>query len=52
MNTNATAYATFKVGQLAMAKMLAPKLAEYKIRINTICPGAIETSITPKKLTA
>jgi len=28
-----------------MAKMLAPELAEFKIRINCVCPGAIETNI-------
>lgn len=27
-----------------MTKMLAPELAKFKIRINVVCPGAIETS--------
>ena len=44
-NTGATAYATTKAGQLAMAKMLAVELARSKIRVNTICPGAIESDI-------
>jgi NAD(P)-dependent dehydrogenase (short-subunit alcohol dehydrogenase family) len=44
-NTGATAYATSKAGQLAMAKMLALELAQFKIRVNVICPGAIETNI-------
>ncbi|MCB0599526.1 MAG: SDR family oxidoreductase, partial [Phaeodactylibacter sp.] len=44
-NTGATAYATTKAGQVAMAKMLALELAKHRIRINVICPGAIETSI-------
>jgi len=44
-NTGGTIYAASKAGQLAMTKMLAPELAEFKIRINCICPGAIETNI-------
>jgi len=44
-NTGATAYSASKAGQLAMVKMLAPELAEFKIRINCVCPGAIETNI-------
>lgn len=28
-----------------MAKMLALELAEHKIRVNVVCPGAIETNI-------
>jgi NAD(P)-dependent dehydrogenase (short-subunit alcohol dehydrogenase family) len=44
-NTGATAYATSKAGQAAMVKMLAPELGPHGIRINVICPGAIETSI-------
>ena len=44
-NTGATIYSASKAGQLAMVKMLAPELAEFKIRINCVCPGAIETSI-------
>jgi NAD(P)-dependent dehydrogenase (short-subunit alcohol dehydrogenase family) len=44
-NTGATAYACTKAAQVAMAKMLALELAEHKVRVNVICPGAIETSI-------
>lgn len=44
-NTGATAYSTTKAGQVAMSKMLALELAKHKIRVNVICPGAIETSI-------
>jgi NAD(P)-dependent dehydrogenase (short-subunit alcohol dehydrogenase family) len=44
-NTGATAYSTSKAGQVAMAKMLALELAEHKVRVNVICPGAIETAI-------
>lgn len=44
-NTGASAYATSKAGQVAFAKMIALELAEQRIRVNVICPGAIETSI-------
>jgi NAD(P)-dependent dehydrogenase (short-subunit alcohol dehydrogenase family) len=44
-NTGASAYATSKAGQVALVKMLAPELGPHGIRINVICPGAIETSI-------
>ena len=41
----ATAYSSSKAAQVAFTKMIALELAEYKIRANVICPGAIETSI-------
>lgn len=44
-NTGASAYATSKAGQVAFARMCALELARYRIRVNTICPGAIETEI-------
>jgi NAD(P)-dependent dehydrogenase (short-subunit alcohol dehydrogenase family) len=44
-NTGATAYSCTKAAQVALAKMLALELAEYQVRVNVICPGAIETSI-------
>lgn len=44
-NSGATAYASSKAGLLAMGKMLALELAEYQIRVNVICPGAIKTQI-------
>jgi NAD(P)-dependent dehydrogenase (short-subunit alcohol dehydrogenase family) len=40
-----TAYSTSKAGQLAFMKMAALELAQYKIRVNAICPGAIKTNI-------
>lgn len=40
-----SAYSTSKAGQLAFGKMAALELARYKIRVNIICPGAIETNI-------
>lgn len=42
----ASAYSTSKAGQVAFAKMAALELARYKIRVNVICPGAIETNIS------
>jgi NAD(P)-dependent dehydrogenase (short-subunit alcohol dehydrogenase family) len=44
-NTGATAYATSKAGQVAFTKMVALELAKHRIRVNVICPGAIETNI-------
>lgn len=44
-NSGASAYASSKAAQVALTKMLALELAEYKIRVNVICPGAIETEI-------
>lgn len=44
-NTGATAYACSKAAQVAFAKMVALEVAEHKIRVNVICPGAIETQI-------
>ncbi|KAB8128075.1 SDR family oxidoreductase [Gracilibacillus oryzae] len=40
-----SAYSTSKAGQMAFGKMAALELAQYKIRVNIICPGAIETNI-------
>jgi NAD(P)-dependent dehydrogenase (short-subunit alcohol dehydrogenase family) len=45
-NTGATAYACSKAGQVAMAKMLAVELGPADIRVNAICPGAIDTEIS------
>jgi NAD(P)-dependent dehydrogenase (short-subunit alcohol dehydrogenase family) len=44
-NTGATAYACSKAAQVAMAKMLALELAAQRVRVNVICPGAIDTAI-------
>ncbi|MFC0560208.1 SDR family oxidoreductase [Halalkalibacter alkalisediminis] len=40
-----SAYSTSKAGQVAFGKMAALELARYKIRVNMICPGEIETNI-------
>jgi NAD(P)-dependent dehydrogenase (short-subunit alcohol dehydrogenase family) len=44
-NTGATAYSCSKAGQVAFAKMAALELARDGIRVNVVCPGAIETDI-------
>ncbi|SER68393.1 NAD(P)-dependent dehydrogenase, short-chain alcohol dehydrogenase family [Gracilibacillus ureilyticus] len=44
-NLGMSAYSTSKAGQMAFGKMAALELAQYKIRVNIICPGAIETNI-------
>lgn len=44
-NTGATAYSCSKAGQVAMSRMLALELASDRIRVNAICPGAIESEI-------
>lgn len=47
-NVGASAYATSKAGQLALGQMLALELAPQHIRVNVICPGAIESNIHEK----
>lgn len=44
-NTGATAYASTKAAQVAFTKMIALELAKDRIRVNVICPGAIDTNI-------
>lgn len=41
----ATAYAATKAAQVAMVQQLALELGRHGIRVNAVCPGAIETSI-------
>jgi glucose 1-dehydrogenase len=41
-------YAASKGGVLLLMKTLAQELAPYKIRVNSICPGAIRTDINRK----
>jgi len=43
--TGATAYATSKAAQVAFAKKAALELARWKIRVNAILPGSIESDI-------
>lgn len=44
-NFGMSAYSTSKIGQTGFGKMAALELAQYNIRVNIICPGAIETNI-------
>lgn len=44
-NTGATAYSCSKAAQVAFTKMVALELAPHRVRVNVICPGAIETEI-------
>lgn len=44
-NSGATAYSATKAAQVAMMKMLALELAKHRIRVNAVCPGAIDTQI-------
>jgi NAD(P)-dependent dehydrogenase (short-subunit alcohol dehydrogenase family) len=41
----ATAYAATKAAQVAMVQQLALELGKHGIRVNAVCPGAIDTSI-------
>lgn len=40
-----SAYSASKAGQVAFMKMAAVELAPFNIRVNAICPGAIDTNI-------
>ncbi|WP_313618015.1 SDR family NAD(P)-dependent oxidoreductase [Agrobacterium sp.] len=44
-NAGATAYSATKAAQVAMTYQLALELARAGIRINVVCPGAIDTNI-------
>lgn len=44
-NTGATAYSCSKAAQVAFTKMVAVELAKHRVRVNVICPGAIDTNI-------
>ncbi|OED00688.1 SDR family NAD(P)-dependent oxidoreductase [Rhizobium sp. YK2] len=42
---NRTAYCTAKAGLVMMSKALAMEWAPYGIRVNAICPGAVDTPL-------
>ena len=44
-NPGASAYSSSKAGQVAFMKMAALELGRQNIRVNAVCPGAIETNI-------
>lgn len=44
-NPGATAYSASKAAQVAMVQQLALELGRHAIRINVVCPGAIDTNI-------
>lgn len=44
-NTGATAYSCSKAAQVAFTKMVALELAKHRVRVNVVCPGAIDTEI-------
>lgn len=44
-NAGATAYSCSKAAQVAFTKMAALELAKHRIRVNVVCPGAIDTEI-------
>ncbi|QCB94827.1 SDR family oxidoreductase [Cellulomonas shaoxiangyii] len=41
----ASAYSTSKAGQVAFARMMAVELGPRGVRVNSVCPGAIDTNI-------
>lgn len=44
-NPGASAYSSSKAGQIAFMQMMALELAKHRIRVNAICPGAIDTNV-------
>jgi NAD(P)-dependent dehydrogenase (short-subunit alcohol dehydrogenase family) len=44
-NPGATAYSASKAAQVAMAQQLALELGKHRIRVNVVCPGAVDTNI-------
>ncbi|MET3927071.1 SDR family NAD(P)-dependent oxidoreductase [Devosia sp. 2618] len=44
-SAGATAYSATKAAQVAMTQQLSLELGKYNIRVNAVCPGAIDTEI-------
>jgi NAD(P)-dependent dehydrogenase (short-subunit alcohol dehydrogenase family) len=44
-SAGATAYACSKAAQLALGQMAAVELGRHRIRVNVVCPAAIETEV-------
>lgn len=44
-SAGATAYSATKAAQVAMVQQLSLELGKHKIRVNAVCPGAIDTEI-------
>lgn len=44
-NSGASVYASTKAAQAALGRMLALELAQFRVRVNTICPGSIRTNL-------
>jgi NAD(P)-dependent dehydrogenase (short-subunit alcohol dehydrogenase family) len=49
-NVNLTAYSAAKGGLVAMTRALATELAPAGIRVNALCPGALDTPMTAEYL--
>ncbi len=49
-NVNLTAYSASKGAVVAMTRALATELASYGVRVNAICPGAIDTPMMDEYL--
>ena len=44
-SAGATAYSATKAAQVAMVQQLSLELGKHRIRVNAVCPGAIDTEI-------
>lgn len=44
-SAGATAYSATKAAQVALVQQLSLELGKHKIRVNAVCPGAIDTEI-------